>query len=498
MNSVLQAFLNAPPLRNFFLADEHKPHCPKDAPSDCFACAIDTLICESCFTVETKPSPKEKTTSPSSATLQVPFLVPQTVLDIVWRNADHLASYAQHDAHEFLIAALNLLNTHCRRESFGEKKKEKGEPVLVELKLRKEALPTARTPESKREGLNSISPITNIRVDPGGELGMSDLLSGNLTTSIVQSLFSGTLQSDVICRVCGNSSPTLEKFYAISLDVDKFLKPVPNRRGRTSSPGGDGLARSKGNSSSGAERGGSKGKHDSKNKDDQTDSQNGDVDTAKSSPQTGTGTTGGDGDGEKPCDSVNTLHECLARFTDPEMLGASSKMHCMTCGTRQEAMKQMSIRTLPPIICFHFKRFEKSFASIRRSEMVKIDTPVEFPADGLEMTTFLTSEVLRKRMEADTKSTIPQQINSDSARTSRKRKDSIVQESEQTIYDLFAVVNHIGKIDSGHYTAQVRRDGTWFQCDDEKVSQVGDMERIVRSEKAYLVFYMQRYPNIQY
>ena len=61
-------------------------------------------------------------------------------------------------------------------------------------------------------------------------------------------------------------------------------------------------------------------------------------------------------------------------------------------------MKQMSIRTLPPIVCFHFKRF-KSFANTRRTETVKIDTAVEFPADGLDSSKFQTSEVLKRRYQ---------------------------------------------------------------------------------------------------
>ena len=36
--------------------------------------------------------------------------------------------------------------------------------------------------------------------------------------------------------------------------------------------------------------------------------------------------------------------------------------------------------------------------------------------------------------------------------------ESKVRENDHAIYDLFAVVNHVGKIDSGHYTALVRRE----------------------------------------
>ena len=47
MNAVLQAFLNTPPLRCFFLADGHRPSCTHEPKSDCLACAFDEMVCDS-------------------------------------------------------------------------------------------------------------------------------------------------------------------------------------------------------------------------------------------------------------------------------------------------------------------------------------------------------------------------------------------------------------------------------------------------------------------
>lgn len=35
-------------------------------------------------------------------------------------------------------------------------------------------------------------------------------------------------------------------------------------------------------------------------------------------------------------------------------------------------------------------------------------------------------------------------------------------------YDLFAVVTHEGKLDNGHYWADVRSGDEWWHCDDDK------------------------------
>lgn len=470
MNSVLQAFLNAPPLRCYFLSDDHRPNCTYTPKSDCLACAMDKMICDaySGYRLPAKGA-ADSTGNTSDAKAESPFLVPQRVFEIIWRNADHLATYAQHDAHEFLIAALNVLNTHCRRSSSNA-------PSPVKPKL----LTTSR---KRQLASDPASPVANVRGGVDGTFG--DKVDPTAqSTSIVKTLFSGTLQSDVICRVCGNWSPTLEKFYDVSLDVDKMPRPQqPTRRSRASSPAVGAVAESlnasrnsRGSKSEERKAGGKPAAF---------------VDPAKQ--------PGGDMQG------ANTLFECLSRFTEPEMLGASSKMFCRACGKREEAMKQMSIRSLPSIVSFHFKRFEQSFARIRRSEMVKIDTPVEFPVDGLDLSPFQTSAVLRKRKMVPSSGAKGSADGTETAQvtvppyTSIPTSKSILRPTSDALYDLFAVVNHNGTIDSGHYTTLVRRNGDWYKCDDDKVHKVAPItSKSLQSKEAYLVFYVQRTPNLQY
>lgn len=39
---------------------------------------------------------------------------------------------------------------------------------------------------------------------------------------------------------------------------------------------------------------------------------------------------------------------------------------------------------------------------------------------------------------------------------------------EMYLYDLFAVVTHEGKLDNGHYWADVLSENEWWHCDDDK------------------------------
>ena len=40
--------------------------------------------------------------------------IPYKLLHLMWTHARHLAGYEQQDAHEFLIAALDVLHRHCK------------------------------------------------------------------------------------------------------------------------------------------------------------------------------------------------------------------------------------------------------------------------------------------------------------------------------------------------------------------------------------------------
>ncbi|VDK38235.1 unnamed protein product [Taenia asiatica] len=61
-----------------------------------------------------------------------------------------------------------------------------------------------------------------------------------------------------------------------------------------------------------------------------------------------------------------------------------------------------------------------------------------------------------------------------------------------TIYDLYGVVNHMGRLDAGHYYAFIRvEDGRWFRVNDMQYSEV--REESVVTPHAYILFYQRRH-----
>ncbi|XP_031279713.1 ubiquitin C-terminal hydrolase 22 [Pistacia vera] len=90
MNSVLQAFLHAPPFRNHFLSDQHNHEVCRKKSSDrlCLPCDIDVIF-SAAFSGDRTP------------------YSPAQFLYSWWQHSANLASYEQQDAHEFLISVLD-------------------------------------------------------------------------------------------------------------------------------------------------------------------------------------------------------------------------------------------------------------------------------------------------------------------------------------------------------------------------------------------------------
>ncbi|KAJ7966294.1 Ubiquitinyl hydrolase 1 [Quillaja saponaria] len=90
MNSVLQALLHAPPLRNYFLSGGHHPEtCQKRTKQPlCLPCDIN-LMFSAVFSGDRTP------------------YSPAQFLHSWWQQSANLASYGQQDAHEFFISLLD-------------------------------------------------------------------------------------------------------------------------------------------------------------------------------------------------------------------------------------------------------------------------------------------------------------------------------------------------------------------------------------------------------
>lgn len=156
------------------------------------------------------------------------------LLHLIWTNAKSLAGYEQKDAHEFFLATLDVLHRHC------------------------------------------LGAMPQIEATPGKPYHC---------TCIIDQIFTGGLQSDVVCQKCKGVSTTIDPISVISLDLAcSQLGSAP----------------------------------------------------------------------------PSSLGDCLERYTRAEHLGSSAKILCSNCESYQESTKQLTVKTLPVVVSFHLKRFERS------------------------------------------------------------------------------------------------------------------------------------------
>ncbi|XP_041062935.1 ubiquitin carboxyl-terminal hydrolase 22 isoform X3 [Cetorhinus maximus] len=366
MNCIVQALTHTPLLRDFFLSDRHK--CEMQSPNCCLVCEMSRLFQEF-YSGYRSPH------------------IPYRLLHLVWTHARHLAGYEQQDAHEFLIAALDVLHRHCKGDDNGKK---------------------ASNP--------------------------------NHCNCIIDQIFTGGLQSDVTCQVCHGVSTTIDPFWDISLDLPGSSTPF-----WPLSPGSDG-----------------------------------NVVNGESHMSSGT----------------TTLTDCLRRFTRPEHLGSSAKIKCSGCHSYQESTKQLTMKKLPIVACFHLKRFEHS-AKLRR----KITTYVSFPLE-LDMTPFMASSK-ESRMNGQYQQPVDSLNNDNKVLCEQHRlremhlvcmcgHDIITGKQPNHKYSLFAVVNHQGTLESGHYTSFIRQHkDQWFKCDDAIITKASIKD--VLDSEGYLLFYHKQF-----
>ena len=158
------------------------------------------------------------------------------------------------------------------------------------------------------------------------------------------------------------------------------------------------------------------------------------------------------------------LARCLEKFTETERLEG---FVCPKCHEDASMERRFKLWRLPPVLCVQLKRFKFDHVSPR-----KLTNKVNFPKQGLDLEAFLASG--RKTADGETldgerKNTpveVPESVFSIAA-LEEATGDSVPLTVEKegddghgrvgcTVYDLYAVVHHIGALGGGHYLTTVR------------------------------------------
>ena len=148
----------------------------------------------------------------------------------------------------------------------------------------------------------------------------------------------------------------------------------------------------------------------------------------------------------KTIENLGTLHGCLNNFIGIEKLRGNNQWMCPSCKHFTDADKSIEYLALPKILIIHLKRFKV----LGKRSRTKISTLISFPLILIMKTT----------------------------------------DTETHVYSLYGVINHVGSIERGHYTAYCRNikdRNQWIEFDDAKVKNIENTQ--VVTEKAYVLLY---------
>jgi ubiquitin carboxyl-terminal hydrolase 7 len=121
----------------------------------------------------------------------------------------------------------------------------------------------------------------------------------------------------------------------------------------------------------------------------------------------------------------SNIYDSLDQYTQIETLEGDNQYNSDEFGL-QNARKGVKLKSLPPVLMFHLKRFE---FDIETYQQYKINDKYEFPIE-LKMGKYFNQEL---------------------------------------DYVLFSILIHSGNVDSGHYYSFIQKENQWFKFDDEKV-----------------------------
>ncbi|XP_068609075.1 ubiquitin carboxyl-terminal hydrolase 21 [Brachionichthys hirsutus] len=140
------------------------------------------------------------------------------------------------------------------------------------------------------------------------------------------------------------------------------------------------------------------------------------------------------------------LKDCLDLFSQEEKLDKENSPMCERCNRHTECTKQLSIQRFPQVIVIHLNRFTMSRWSISKSTVY-----VSFPLTNLDLGPYGSVNC------------------------------------GPVLYDLYAICNHTGTVNMGHYTACCLDENGWCLYNDSSVTPVSESQ--LQTNQAYVLFY---------
>ncbi|KDO22328.1 hypothetical protein SPRG_12789 [Saprolegnia parasitica CBS 223.65] len=163
-----------------------------------------------------------------------------------------------------------------------------------------------------------------------------------------------------------------------------------------------------------------------------------------------------------------SLDDAIATFLAPERLVSDNQWLCDVCGTKQDAIKRLSLVQLPPLLTLHLKRFAWDHGTS------KLTSRVSFPK-YLDMNAYHPSTSSRPKVPPSSTST---QEAAAEATWHPSFDLAAMLACGPFVYELASVLVHAGSANGGHYVAYIQSslddDRRWLCFNDASVSTISE------------------------
>ena len=149
---------------------------------------------------------------------------------------------------------------------------------------------------------------------------------------------------------------------------------------------------------------------------------------------------------------IPTLNDALIHFSLHEKLEKENEYFCPNCKKNVNAYHKSEIFYAPPYLIFSIKRFQRKYLSKTKVQLLKINSEFKYNIDYINLESHITGP-----------------------------KDP------QKIYNLYAVNQHSGSNEGGHYNSACKNFGKWYMFDDHAVFPCDD--DMICVPEGYLLFY---------
>ncbi len=154
-------------------------------------------------------------------------------------------------------------------------------------------------------------------------------------------------------------------------------------------------------------------------------------------------------------EKIPNLNDLLIHFSLHEKMDKENEWYCPNCKKLSNAYKKLDLFYLPKYLILSLKRYNKINLSKFKIQLTKKNDLVNFPIENLDLDNFVFGPKIPKNN-----------------------------------YDLFAVSQHSGSNEGGHYFSICKNFNSWYMFDDENFFKCD--KDIICTEESYILFYKRK------